>query len=115
MFEGYPHLWGAVAAEGGRVEDLGVDGGGTDLLLPGEAEEGGAIKMWRRIWGQMCLNLLGMRLIGQGCRLLLQAQLYLWLSSPGRCQAGRPLEWVAEGLLHAPEVQTSLQECCRPH
>lgn len=83
-----------------------MDEGGNDLLLLGEEGEGGALKMRRQIWGRVCLHLSGMGLIDRGCRVLPQALFYLWLLSPGRCLAGLLLEWVAEGSLHAPEVQT---------
>lgn len=92
--------------------DQGVDEGENNLLLPGEEGEGGALKMLRRIWEQVCLNLGEVGLIDRGCRLLPQTLLYLWLLSPGHCRAAHLWEWEAEGLRHAPEVQTSLQECC---
>lgn len=84
-----------------------MDEGGNDLLLPDEEGEGGALKMQRQIWGQVCLHLSGMGLIDRGCRVLPQALIYLWLLSPGRCRAGRLSGWVAEGLLRDPGVQTS--------
>lgn len=69
--------------------DQGVDEGVNDLLLPGGEEEGGALKVLRRIWEQVHLYLGEVGLIDQGCRLLFQTLLYLWLLCPGHCQAAR--------------------------
>ncbi len=92
-----------------------MGGVGSDLLMLGEEEEGGALKMQRQIWSRVCWHLSVRGLIEWGCRVHPQALFYLWVLSPGRCQAGRLWEWVAEGLLRAPVVQTSLQECYLLH